>query len=313
MLRKIILARHQGFCMGVRRAIQIAEETAARRLPGERVTILNEIVHNEAVVEQFRRRGVGQERAVAKITEGTVIVAAHGVAPDVIAAAEKKGLQVVNATCPLVTRIYGIITEAIARDYYIVHYGDQGHDETAGIVGHAPNRIVVVDSEKELLALPDWPERKLGLTVQTTAHAALYERVKELARKKWPHIEVFDTICNATTRRQQAVLDIAPEVNLILVVGSKTSANSKRLVQISRDACGRGELVGSAADIQSAWFADGNVERVGVTAGASTPQFLVDEVVSCLVRLSGGKAEVVMPPDSIEDGETGSGYLSASP
>jgi 4-hydroxy-3-methylbut-2-enyl diphosphate reductase len=294
MLKEIIVARHHGFCMGVERAIRIAEDTAVKLGARGNVTILKEIVHNEAVVEAFRSKGVGQAMSVDDVDDGVLIISAHGISPEVVCSAEAKGLEVVDATCPLVTRIYRIIRKAIDRGLHIVHYGDPHHDETAGIVGHAPDRISVVASHAELLALPDWGDRRLGLTVQTTAHAMEFEEVERLARLKWPHIEVFNTICNATTRRQDAIMELAPEVQLILVVGSQTSANSKRLAMISADACGHGELIGSAEDIRDEWFADASgVERVGVSAGASTPQFLVDAVIKRLVEIGGGQVKVV--------------------
>jgi len=297
MIRKIILARHMGFCMGVKRAIAIASETADKRLPSEKVTILKEIVHNEAVVDSFRRRQVGQESSVDGVDEGTLIISAHGVAPAVVREAEHKGLTVVDATCPLVSRIYKTILEAIGEGFHIIHFGEPHHDETAGIVGHAPDRITVVATKDELLALPAWPERKLGLTVQTTAHAELFEEIQTAAREKWPGIELFNTICNATTQRQSAIAELAPSVDMILVVGSRSSANSKRLVQLSQAACGQGRLIGSSSDIDPVWFdGEDGVETIGISAGASTPRFLVEEVIECLVALSGGTAEVVRPP-----------------
>jgi 4-hydroxy-3-methylbut-2-enyl diphosphate reductase len=294
MLKKIIIADHHGFCMGVKRAINIAEETA--RQETGRVTILNEIVHNEAVVDKFNRQGVGQAFSVDDVNEGTLIISAHGIAPGIIESARAKGLKVIDATCPLVSRIYTIINKIVADGYHVIHYGDPSHDETHGIVGHAPDHITVVSSREELLSLPDWRDRKLGLTVQTTAHLEHFADVEKLAKQKWPHVEVFNTICNATTKRQNAIMDLAPQVEIVLVVGSKSSANSRRLVRISEAICGRGILIGSAADIDAEWFAEGRkVEAVGISAGASTPDFLVDEVIERLVEISGGRARVIRP------------------
>jgi len=305
MLEKIILARHQGFCMGVKRAIKIAEETAETRTDDNQVTILNEIVHNEAVVEKFRNAGVGQVSSVKDVNDGTLIISAHGISPDIVNTAEAKGLKVVDATCPLVSRIYDFIEKAIAKDYYIIHFGDHHHDETAGVVGQAPDRITVVATKEAMLELPEWKERKLGLTVQTTAHVDHFTEVEKLAKEKWPHIRVFNTVCNATTQRQSAILELAPDVDMVLVVGSKTSANSNRLVDISIDACGRGRLIGSADDIDPAWFANGeNIKNVGISAGASTPQFLVDGVIEKLEEISGGKAKVIRPAKSSAPAES---------
>jgi 4-hydroxy-3-methylbut-2-enyl diphosphate reductase len=292
MLEKIILARHYGFCMGVKRAIQITEETA--RDDANRVTILNEIVHNEAVVDRFRDQGVGQVFSVNDVSGGTLIISAHGVAPDVITNAKERGLNVVDATCPLVTRIYEIVQKVVAHDYYVIHFGDPNHDETQGVVGYAPDRITVVATVDELASLPEWADRKLGLTCQTTASLEGFVQFQKAAREKWPHLEIFDTICNATNQRQTAIMDLAPHVDMVLVVGSKSSANSLRLASISEAICGKGHLIGSVRDIKDEWFGPAeSVTRVGVTAGASTPDFLVEEVIARLQEISGGKAEIV--------------------
>jgi len=294
MLKKVFVAQHHGFCMGVKRAIKVAEETAQSH--DDNVTILNEIVHNEAVVERFREQGVGQAFSVDDVNGGTLIISAHGVAPHVIEDAKAKGLNVVDATCPLVTRIYQIVMKVIDDGYYVIHFGDRHHDETGGIVGHAPDRITVISNKEELATLPDWSDRKLGLTSQTTASQEEFADFKKAAKAKWPHIEAFDTICNATEQRQQSIMDLAPKVDLILVVGSKTSANSKRLADISNTLCGRGILIDNAGSIKPEWFDEGKpVEHVGVSAGASTPEFLVEEVIKKLVELSGGTAEVILP------------------
>ncbi|KAA3631674.1 MAG: 4-hydroxy-3-methylbut-2-enyl diphosphate reductase [Calditrichaeota bacterium] len=294
MLKKILIASHHGFCMGVKRAIQIAEETS--ETAEGKVTILNEIVHNEAVVDKFKKQGVGQALAVKDVDEGTLIISAHGISPAVINEAESKGLTVVDATCPLVTNIYDIIEKAVSDGFHIIHYGNPHHDETQGILGYAPDNITTASSIEELLALPEWKERKLGLTVQTTAHIEEFARVEEKAKEKWPHLEVFNTICNATTKRQNAIFDLAPKVDMVLVVGSTTSANSKRLASISNDICGNGKLIGSAVDIKEEWFAESEkIDSVGISAGASTPDFLVEEVIERLKEISGNEAEVILP------------------
>lgn len=294
MLKKIIIASHHGFCMGVKRAINIAEETA--RNETRNVTILNEIVHNEAVVDKFKQQGVMQAFSIDDVNEGTLIISAHGIAPEVIEHAEKKGLKVIDATCPLVTRIYTIISKIAARGYHVIHYGNPEHDETQGIVGYAPEQITVVPNKEELLELPEWNDRKLGLTVQTTAYLEEFAEVEKLAKQKWQHIEIFNTICNATSKRQNAILDLAPKVDIVLVVGSMSSANSRRLVNISQAICGTGYLINNANDIREEWFDNNqNVENIGISAGASTPDFLVEEVIQKLVEISKGSAKVILP------------------
>ena len=290
-LEKIILARHYGFCMGVKRAIKIAEETG-RMEPGP-VSVINEIVHNDAVVRQLTEDGVGTVLSVADAPDGTVIISAHGAPPAWFAEAEKRGLKVIDATCPLVIRIHKIVHRLIDNGYQIIHYGDPNHDETKGVVGQAPDgRVTVVHAIEQLHSLPA-NGRRFALTSQTTADVSDFERVSKEAARLLPGIEIFNTICDATGQRQAAVLDLAPEVDLMLVVGSSSSANSKRLRNISEAICKRAYLIDSAEELDHGWLDD--IRTVGLTAGASTPDFLVEEVVDRLVALSRGQAEVVRP------------------
>jgi len=295
-IEKIIIAEHHGFCMGVKRAINIAEDTKAAGV--ENVTILKEIVHNNAVVERFRREGIDQKFEVGGIDGGTLIISAHGVAPDVIQEAKDKGLNVIDATCPLVTRIHDIVDKLVEKGYYILHFGDDHHDETMGVLGHAPDKMRVVTSIEDLMSIPDEMPEKLALTTQTTAGGPEFAEAEKKAVERWPRIKVFNTICNATTQRQSAVINLAPNVDVMLVVGSRTSANSLRLWSMSEALCGRAHLIDSDADLHEEWLLgsdDAPVRTVGITAGASTPEFLVDAVVERLVEFSGGSAEVVRP------------------
>jgi len=286
-----MLARHYGFCMGVKRAIKIAEETG--RIESGPVYVINEIVHNDAVVRQLAKDGVGTVLSVADAPDGTVIISAHGAPPAWFAEAKKRGLKVIDATCPLVIRIHKIIHRLIENGYQIIHYGDPNHDETKGVVGQAPDgRVIVVNAIEQLLTLPA-DGRRFALTSQTTADVSDFERVGKEAARLLPGIEIFNTICDATSQRQAAVLDLAPEVDLMLVVGSSSSANSKRLRNISEAICRRAYLINSADELDQGWLDD--IRTVGLTAGASTPDFLVEEVVDRLIALSQGKAEVVRP------------------
>ena len=286
-LKKIILARHYGFCMGVKRAIKIAEETG--QTESGPVNVINEIVHNDAVVKRLADDGVGFVYNVTDAIEGTVIVSAHGAPPSLFQKAEKQGLRLVDATCPLVIRIHNTIHKLIDQGYQIIHFGDRDHDETIGVMGQGPpGRVLVVGTVDELKDLEIIGARH-ALTSQTTAGVADFERISKEAQKIIPGIEIFNTICNATSQRQAAIMDIAPEVDLILVVGSSSSANSNRLRNISEAVCEKAYLINSADDLEDKWL-DG-VETVGLSAGASTPEFLVEEVINRLVLLSGGNAE----------------------
>jgi 4-hydroxy-3-methylbut-2-enyl diphosphate reductase len=218
-------------------------------------------------------------------------VSAHGAPPELYKEAREKSLRIVDATCPLVIRIHKTINKLIAQGYHIIHFGDRDHDETIGVVGQGPpGRVRVVRTIEDLQGL-DIHEGKYALTAQTTAGVADFERISREARKIIPGIEVFNTICDATSRRQAAIMDIASDVELMLIVGSSSSANSNRLRNISEELCGRAYLINSAADLDDNWLEE--VTTVGLSAGASTPDFLVEEVIRYLVEYSGGRAETI--------------------
>jgi 4-hydroxy-3-methylbut-2-enyl diphosphate reductase len=290
-LKKIVLANHYGFCMGVKRAIKIALETGENG-PGP-VNVIHEIVHNDAVVQDLADRGIGYVSKVTEAPGGTVIVSAHGAPPSMFQEAAHRGLNVVDATCPLVIRIHKIIRKLIDNGYQVVHFGDIHHHETIGVIGQAPPGRVQVISGIDALQKLKPAGHRYALTAQTTADVADFKKIGARAKKTFPGIEVFNTICNATSQRQAAILQIAPEVQMMLVVGSASSANSNRLRSISEAICGRAYLINTADSLDELWL-DG-VETVGITAGASTPDFLVEEVVSRLEVFSGGTARVIRP------------------
>lgn len=285
--------------MGVKRAINIAEDTAQSEA-SDNVTILKEIVHNNSVVQKFRDSGVKQEFEVDGIDSGTVVISAHGVDPSVINEAKDKGLNVIDATCPLVTRIHEIVDKLMARDYYVIHFGDEHHDETLGVIGHAkPGSISVVATVEELKALPQdlvGDSDKIALTSQATSEVAAFEEAEKIATERWPSIKIFNTVCNATTQRQSAIVKLADQVDMILVVGSKTSANSQRLTDIAEALCGEAHLIENADVLDSSWLehsAQRKIYNVGISAGASTPDFLVEGVIERLGQLTSGDAQVI--------------------
>jgi len=300
-MKKIIVADHYGVCMGVKRAISMTEKTSTQ---DKHVTIFREIVHNEAIVEKFRAEGVGQTNSVDSISGGTVIIPAHGASPDIFKRAEAKKLNVVDATCPLVIRIHKIIRKLADAGYYILHYGDSAHDETVGIIGHAPDRVQVIENISDLDKIESLPE-KVALTAQTTAGITNFDEVEKAAIEKFPQIEVFNTICNATSQRQDAITKLAPNVDIMLVVGSKSSANSNRLAQISKLFCKRAYLIDSAKEIDPNWFNDENepVDVVGLSAGASTPDFLIDGVIEKLKGFSNTPVELIYPDKKTKQNE----------
>lgn len=293
-LKKIIIANYFGFCMGVEKAISMTEQTMKKY---KKVTILNEIVHNEAVVNNFARAGVNMSKSIDSIDGGAVIISAHGVSPDIYLKANKHGLKIVDASCPLVIRIHKIIKRLAENGYSIIHFGDPEHDETIGIVGHAPEKVTVLSDSKNLDSI-EGIKGKIALTSQTTAHASDFAEVERKIRKKHPQVETFNTICNATNQRQTAILQLAPDVDMMLVVGSSTSANSNRLVQISKSICKLSYLINSAEDINLQWFLQNGqkIKTVGLSAGASTPDFLIEGAIEKLREIAASDVEIVYPP-----------------
>ena len=292
-LKKIIIAEHYGFCMGVKRAISLVNDTMAA---GGKVTIFKEIVHNEAIVKEFEKAGLGKSSAIDDIDHGTLIIPAHGAAPEIFRKAAEHGLRIVDATCPLVIRIHKIIRKLAENGYHVLHFGDPEHDETVGIVGQAPGKVNVIHGMNDLERVGPF-DGKLALTSQTTARAADFEQIQKQARRRFPQVEVFNTICNATNQLQAAVMNLAPRVDMMLIVGSKTSANSKRLAQISQAICGYGFLIDTAENIKPEWFQhpDRKIETVGLSAGASTPDFLIEGAIEKLKEMAKGVVEVVYP------------------
>lgn len=277
----IYLARARGFCMGVERSISTAER-AREDIAGE-ITILNEIVHNNSVVMELEGKGIGRTTNLDDIKNGTLIISAHGVSPSVIERARKMGLNVIDSTCPLVKVIHKAADYFIKRDYTVLVHGDPNHDEMKGVKGRNPEKIHVIKEISKPEHLPDI-DGKVALISQSTQSLELFEKAAEIVRRKYKEVRIRNTICDATRKHQAAILELAPKVDLVLVVGSQTSANSKRLVSISKRTGTETFLIDSADELKPNWFSD--IENVGITAGASTPDHIVKEVVEGIRKIA---------------------------
>src|ERR671916_473205 len=275
---KLLLAAPRGYCAGVDRAVQTVER--ALELYGPPVYVRKEIVHNKHVVEQLRERGAVFVDEETEVPEGeTVVFSAHGVAPSVHANAEARGLDTVDATCPLVTKVHVEATKFAEHGYTIVLVGHSGHEEVEGTMGEAPGSIVLVESEEDVdrLEVED-PERVAYLT-QTTLSVDETARIIARLRERFPGITGprTDDICYATTNRQSAVRQLARECDLVLVIGSRNSSNSQRLVEVAREYGADSHLIDNEQQVEEAWL-DG-ARTVGITSGASAPEELVSRLV----------------------------------
>ena len=297
MPHTLLLAEPRGFCAGVVRAIDVLDAVLDREPPP--VYAFHEIVHNRHVVDSFRARGAVFIDDLAEAPEGARIVfSAHGVSPAVAAEAKRRRLRVVDATCPLVTKVH-LETRKAARDGYdVLLVGHRGHDETTGTLGEAPDRARIVESAAEVGGLGTL-ERPVFVVTQTTLSVDDTAGVIDEVRARYPGAQVRNDICYATTNRQLAVRAIAERADLVLVVGSPNSSNSVRLREVAEDAGATAHRIDGIAEIDPAWYEGAGV--VGLTAGASVPDELLDPIVADLKTRGVTRIEpVVVATETVE-------------
>jgi 4-hydroxy-3-methylbut-2-enyl diphosphate reductase len=275
---KLYLAAPRGYCAGVDRAVQTVEH--ALDLYGPPVYVRKEIVHNKHVVEQLRQRGAVFVDQEEEVPEGeTVVFSAHGVAPTVHANAQARGLKTIDATCPLVTKVHVEAKKFAADGYTIVLIGHAGHEEVEGTMGEAPDHIVLIETEDDVdrLEVPD-PDR-IAYVSQTTLSVDETNAIILRLRERFPNIvgPRTDDICYATTNRQLAVKQMARECDLVLVIGSRNSSNSNRLVEVARAHGAEAHLIDNESQVEESWV-DGK-RVVGISSGASAPEELVQRLV----------------------------------
>jgi len=276
---RILLAAPRGYCAGVDRAVQTVER--ALTLHGAPVYVRKEIVHNKHVVEQLRERGaIFVDELDDSIPEGAITVfSAHGVSPAVQAEAERRGLRTIDATCPLVTKVHREAVKFAAEGYTIVLIGHDGHEEVEGTMGEAPEAIVLVETVEDVDALEVADPERLAYISQTTLSVDETRAIINRLRERFPAITGprTDDICYATTNRQAAVKQLAPLCELVLVIGSRNSSNSNRLVEVAREHGAASHLIDNEVQVQDAWLE--GVRTLGITSGASAPEELVQRLV----------------------------------
>ena len=280
---KILLAAPRGYCAGVDRAVQTVERALERY--GAPVYVRKEIVHNKHVVEQLRARGAVFVESESDVPEGaTVVFSAHGVSPSVHAGARERGLHTIDATCPLVTKVHVEAKKFAAEDYTIVLIGHAGHEEVEGTMGEAPEHIVLIEDEAGVGELEVKDPEKVAYISQTTLSVDETQAIINRLRERFPAImgPRTDDICYATTNRQAAVKQLARESDLVLVIGSRNSSNSNRLVEVAREHGAESHLIDNESQVQEQWL-DGK-RVVGITSGASAPEDLVQRLVAFFHR-----------------------------
>jgi 4-hydroxy-3-methylbut-2-enyl diphosphate reductase len=287
---KIILANPRGFCAGVNMAIESLDQ--ALDLFGTPLYVYHEIVHNRPVVERFRKRGVVFVDSIAEIPNGgTVLYSAHGVAPAIRAESAQRNLRAIDATCPLVTKVHLEAVRFAKEGYTIILIGHEGHDEVLGTTGEAPEHIRLVQDADDVARLGLPPDAKVAFLTQTTLSVDDAEVIIRALRKRFPQIvgPSKDDICYATQNRQEAVKELVPEADVVIVLGSQNSSNSMRLAEIAESLGKPAYLVDSVLEIREHAFT--GQETVLVTAGASAPEEVVEECVSYLRDRFGAEVE----------------------
>jgi 4-hydroxy-3-methylbut-2-enyl diphosphate reductase len=291
--RRVLLAKPRGYCAGVDRAVQAVEIALGKF--GAPVYVRKQIVHNTHVVTELEKRGAIFVEETEEVPEGSVVVfSAHGIAPEVRDEARRRNLMAIDATCPLVTKVHNEAKRFAANDYDILLIGHDGHEEVIGTAGEAPDSIHLVDGPEGVAGVQVRDPSKVVWLSQTTLSVDETVHTVSALKSRFPELidPPSDDICYATQNRQAAVKAIAPECDVVMVVGSPNSSNSVRLVEVAKDAgAGAAYLVDDAGEVDAAWFE--GATTVGVTSGASVPELLVDGVLGKLAALGFGDVEEV--------------------
>ena len=277
----VLLASPRGFCAGVDMAIECLDETI--RCIGPKIFVYHEIVHNRIVVDRFEKLGVTFVETLDEVPDGSVLVfSAHGVSPEVRRAAQIRRLQTIDATCPLVSKVHLEAIRYARQGYDIILIGHNGHDEIIGTMGEAPESIVLVETPEDVELLSFASSHKLAYLTQTTLSLDEANAVIQRLRQRYPHIEspAKEDICYATTNRQDAIKAILESADVLIVLGSQNSSNSRRLMEKGLSQGVPSYLVDDVGELQLEWFT--NVETVVVTAGASAPELVVTECINYL-------------------------------
>lgn len=281
-MKKILLAAPRGFCAGVAYAIEVVD--LALKAFGAPLYVRHAIVHNEHVVRSFEERGVIFVEDVNEIPPGsTVVFSAHGVSPTVRRASEIRNLNVIDATCPLVTKVHREITRYAAQGYHMLYIGHRGHVEAQGSMGHALKQMTLIDNIEEAKTVVAPPHDKLAVVTQTTLSVDEVSGIMAILQERFPHLETpkKEDICYATTNRQGAVKNLAKQCDMVLVIGSRTSSNSNRLREVAEQMGVPSYLLLEPEEVQPDWRE--HYEVIGITSGASTPETSVQAIVGALI------------------------------
>ena len=274
-MKEVILAKAAGFCFGVKRAVDTVYEQTGKK----NVYTFGPIIHNEEVVKDLEKKGVfviNTMEELDDITEGTVIIRSHGVSSAVYEALQKKGVEIVDATCPFVLKIHNIVKQESANGKQIVIIGNEKHPEVEGIMGWSKTQVHVVDTAEKAQNLQLDPQREVCIVSQTTFNYNKFKELVEIISEKGYNIIIRNTICNATEERQTEAREIAKRVDAMIVVGGSSSSNTRKLYEICKNECKDTYYIQTLNDLDMTSL--GKADCIGITAGASTPNNIIQEV-----------------------------------
>ena len=277
---EIFLAPYAGFCSGVDRAFKIALGIAAKEKP---VYLLGDIVHNSVVVTRLEEQGIQRIKNISELKNlprGTVIIRTHGAPPEVFTAVKKLGFKLVDATCPIVRKVQQLAQQLKNQGYQVVIVGEKNHPEIQGVLGWVDGAAIVIEEAADVFKIKKG--ERVGVVVQTTQSLDKFKAIEEAILKCTQDVKIENTICNAIAKSQKSAVELAGKVDLMLVIGDPKSANTKRLAELCEEKVTT-HRIETAAELKNQWFA--NKSKVGVTAGTSTPQWIIDDVICTLKNL----------------------------
>lgn len=280
---EILIAEHSGFCEGVERAFRIAIDTAKA---GKPVFMLGNLVHNKQVVERLQNLGAKSVSNLSEIprnTKGTLLISAHGVPPQIYEEAKKLKLEIVDTTCPWVKKAQKIAKELSEDGRFVVIVGDKGHPEVKALVGWSGGKAVVVENLEDINKLSLSTKDRVGILAQTTQAEDHFDRMVAELKKKVKDLKEYDTICGATSKRQSAATELAKKVDLMLVIGDQMSANTKRLTELCAKTGSETHQIQTVEELNKDWLV--GKQKVGISAGASTPEWVIQDVIALLRAL----------------------------
>lgn len=279
---EIILVPKIGFCFGVKRAVDISLESLKKK--AKPCQVLGPLVHNEFVIKELKKAGIKFINSLDEAKRGTVIVSAHGEDPKVLEKIKKMGCEMINATCFLVTKVQNLAKELQRKGYQVIIIGDKDHKEVKSIQAAIKGKGIIIDSAKDASKLKV-KNKPVATVVQTTHNPARVEKILKELKKKFKNLEFHNTLCPTVQNYQKEVTKLAPRVDLMLIIGSETSANTKRLAEIAKTGCKIVYHIESAVQLRKNWFM--GVKKVGIAGGTSTPSWLIEEVIRKLKKDEG--------------------------